>query len=196
MNRLLRALPIALAAALLATSAAAQTIVHYREGERVDAADVARLLAPRTRSIRLLDDPAPAPAPAPVAAAAVLAPTPIAHVKAAEDASGLSLPVRFAFGSADIVPAARAQLDALAAGIRMLPREAVVSIEGHTDATGSEAYNLALSKARARSVRDYLVQHHGIEPFQLRALGFGEERPIAGTDPHDGVNRRVEFRSS
>jgi outer membrane protein OmpA-like peptidoglycan-associated protein len=189
MNRLLRALPFALAAALLATSAAAQTIVHYREGERVDAADVARLLAPRTRSIRLLDDPAPAAGAAP-------APTPIAHVKTAEDASGLSLPVRFAFGSADIVPAARAQLDALAAGIRMLPREVVVSIEGHTDATGTEAYNRALSKARARSVRDYLVQQHGIEPFQLRALGFGEERPIAGTDPHDGVNRRVEFRSS
>lgn len=189
MNRLLRALPIALAAALLATSAGAQTIVHYREGERVDAADVARLLAPRTRSIRLLDDPAPP-------ATTVVAPTPIAHVKPPEGASGLSLPVRFAFGSADIVPAARPQLDALAAGIRMLPREAVISIEGHTDATGSDAYNLALSRARARSVRDYLVQQHGIEPFQLRAVGFGEERPIAGTDPHDGVNRRVEFRSS
>lgn len=200
MNRFLRALPIAIAAALLSPSAPADTIVHYREGQRVDATDVARLLAPRTRSIRLLDDPAPAPAAAVAVAAAATspgaAPTLVAHVAPAPEDAGLSLPVRFAFGSAEILPSARSQLDAVATGIKLLPAEAVITIEGHTDAVGSDAYNLALSRERARSVRDYLVLRHGIDVTHLKTAGYGESRPIAGSDPFDGANRRVEFRGS
>lgn len=200
MNRYLRAIPFAVAALLLSPGAPAETIVHYREGQRVEASDVARLLAPRTRSIRLLDEPAAA-APQPVAVAAATtsaaaAPTLVAHVAPAPDDAGLSLPVRFAFGSAEILPLARSQLDAVAAGIKMLPAQAVVSIEGHTDAVGSEAYNLALSRERAHAVRDYLVLRHGIDPVHLKTAGYGEGRPIAGSDPFDGSNRRVEFRGS
>lgn len=200
MTRFLRVLPLALCAALSCAAVSAETIVHYREGQLVDAADVARLLAPRTRSIRLLDDPAApnaAPTIAPGTAVAVVA-TPVVHISqsAPADATGLSLPVRFAFGSVDIVPAARAQLDALATGIKMLPADAVITIEGHTDATGSEAYNLELSRGRARSVRDYLMHRHGIDGSHLKASGYGEYRPIEGSDPYAGVNRRVEFRSS
>lgn len=199
MPRFLRALPIALAAMLCTPHASAETIVHYREGQRVEATEVARLLAPRTRSIRLLDDPAPAAtAAAPSAAVSVAsaAPTLVAHVAPPADTTGLSLPVRFAFGSAEILPIARAQLDAVAAGIKLLPAETVITIEGHTDAVGSDAYNLVLSRERARSVRDYLVGRHGIDASHLKTAGYGEFRPIDGSDPHDGVNRRVEFRGS
>lgn len=199
MPRFLRALPIALAAVLCTPHASAETIVHYREGQRVEATEVARLLAPRTRSIRLLDDPAPAAtAAAPSAAVSVAsaAPTLVAHVAPPADTTGLSLPVRFAFGSAEILPIARAQLDAVAAGIKLLPAETVITIEGHTDAVGSDAYNLVLSRERARSVRDYLVGRHGIDASHLKTAGYGEFRPIDGSDPHDGVNRRVEFRGS
>lgn len=199
MPRFLRALPIALAAMLCSPHASAETIVHYREGQRVEATEVARLLAPRTRSIRLLDDPAPAAtAAAPSAAVSVAsaAPTLVAHVAPPADTTGLSLPVRFAFGSAEILPIARAQLDAVAAGIKLLPAETVITIEGHTDAVGSDAYNLVLSRERARSVRDYLVGRHGIDASHLKTAGYGEFRPIDGSDPHDGVNRRVEFRGS
>jgi outer membrane protein OmpA-like peptidoglycan-associated protein len=96
----------------------------------------------------------------------------------------------------EILPAARTQLDAVAAGIKMLPAETVITIEGHTDAVGSDAYNLALSRERALSVRDYLVGRHGIDPSHLKTAGYGEGRPIEGRDPFDGVNRRVEFRGS
>lgn len=189
MQRSLRALPVALAAALFSVAVPAETIVHYREGQRVEAQDVVRLLGARTRSIRLLDE-------APAAGAVAPSPVVNAAAPASDEAAGLSLPVRFAFGSAEILPAARAQLDALAAGIKMLPAAAVVTIEGHTDAAGSEAYNLELSRERARSVRDYLVHRHGIDSGALRTAGYGEGRPIDGIDPYAGANRRVEFRGS
>jgi outer membrane protein OmpA-like peptidoglycan-associated protein len=124
------------------------------------------------------------------------APTLVAHVAPAPDDAGLSLPVRFAFGSAEILPSARSQLDAVATGIKLLPAEAVITIEGHTDAVGGDAYNLALSRERARSVRDYLVLRHGIDVTHLKTAGYGEGRPIVGSDPFDGANRRVEFRGS
>lgn len=166
-------------AALACCSAAAQTTLHYREGQRVDPRTVARILettpsAIKTRSIRLLDQP--------------LAP----EGKAAQ-ASALSLPVRFAFDSAEIAPSARPQLDALAEGIKMLPPGRPVIIQGHTDATGSDEYNRTLSQRRASAVKQYLVREHGIQAARLKDAGFGKSQPIAGTDPHAGENRRVEF---
>lgn len=67
-------------------------------------------------------------------------------------------------------------------------------IEGHTDAVGSESHNEALSQNRAESVRAYLVAQ-GIEDTRLRAVGFGESRPIAdnATELSRAQNRRVEL---
>lgn len=212
MNQYLSTLALAIAAAaatLMAPQAKAEKVVVYREGQLVDPQDVADVLG-QTRSIRLLDEP-PAAAPAaaqltPVAAVSVQktsssapapARAPAARAKPApEAASALSLPVRFAFDSADILPDARTQLDALAKGIKMLPRDRTVTVEGHTDATGGEGYNMALSRARAQSVRDYLVQHHGIDAARLKTVGYGKDRPIEGSDPHAALNRRVQFRGS
>ncbi len=176
----------AIAAAISCASFAQSSAVHYREGQRVDPLDVAQILgaaaaAPRmkTRSIRLLDaDGAQA---APVAAPAA-GPT------------AVSLPVRFAFDSADIAPEARPQLDALAAGIKLLPGAQPVLIEGHTDATGAHAYNQRLSERRAQTVMRYLVQVHGIEADRLHTAGLGDVQPIEGSDPFAPENRRVQFR--
>lgn len=197
MPRFLRALPIALAAMLYPARTSAETIVHYREGQCVEATEVARLLAPRTRSIRLLDDPAPAAtAAAPSAAVGVkpsAAPTLVAHVAPPADTTGLSLPVRFAFGSAEILLIARAQLD-VQGRHQAAARRTVITIEGHTDAVGSDAYNLVLcASGRARCA---ITGRHGIDASHLKTAGYGEFRPIDGSDPHDGVNRRVEFRGS
>ncbi len=70
-----------------------------------------------------------------------------------------------------------------------------ISIEGHTDATGSQDHNKKLSAARAQAVVDYLKQKGIAEP-RLRSEGFGSERPIATNDTEEGKaqNRRVEFR--
>lgn len=69
-----------------------------------------------------------------------------------------------------------------------------LSIEGHTDSDGSEELNLQLSKERARSCLDYLVQH-GVDAGRLRSDGFGETRPIDTNRTPEGKqnNRRVEF---
>ena len=117
------------------------------------------------------------------------------------DASALSLPVHFAFGSADILPAAATQLDALAEGIKLLPPDSIVTVEGHTDAVGSDAYNLELSRVRARAVRDYLVQHHGIDAARLKTVGYGEEpadrrlRSVRRREPPRAVPRLLNGRS-
>ena len=204
MIRYLATLALAIAAALLTTQVKAEKIVIYREGQLVNPQDVAAVLG-KTRSIRLLDD-APAAAPAkPTLVAAVSpaktsarpsAPARMAPDDSTADASALSLPVRFAFDSADILPAARAQLDALAEGIKLLAPESIVTIEGHTDAVGSDAYNLELSRVRAHAVRDYLVQRHGIDAARLKTVAYGKSRPIEGSDPNAAVNRRVQFRGS
>ena len=183
---MLRAFRVVTAVALLGALAGAwaDVTVHYREGQRIDPQQVRQILstdAPargRTRSIRLLDGEAAAgvggEAPAP--------------------ASALSLPVRFEFDSAAILPEARDQLDAVAEGIKLLPPERRVFIEGHTDATGSEDYNQRLSRRRAAAVKQYLAQRHGIAPQRLRELGLGERQPIEGLDPFAPDNRRVQFR--
>jgi outer membrane protein OmpA-like peptidoglycan-associated protein len=172
---------------LVAATAMAQEVRHYRPGEAVDPREAAAILsgspsdAPviKTRSIRLLGDAATATAGTAAAATA--------------GASALSLPVQFAFDSSQILPAARSQLDALADGIRLLPENKAILIEGHTDAMGSAQYNQQLSLRRAQAVKNYLVAMHRLDPQRLRTAGRGEERPKTGVDPNAADNRRVEF---
>ncbi|WP_427913443.1 OmpA family protein [Ramlibacter sp. MMS24-I3-19] len=202
MIRYLSTLFIAIAATFVACQAKAEKVVVYQEGQLVNPQEVADVLG-KTRSIHLLDDAAPA------ASAALTTPSGDTHAatKGSAAAAGgreqsngpaaaLSLPVRFAFGSADILPEARTQLDALARGIKLLPQDRAVLVEGHTDAVGDDEYNLELSRARARAVRDYLVQHHGIAASRLKTVGYGEARPVEGADPYAAVNRRVQFRGA
>lgn len=159
--------------------------VHYREGQRIDPLQVRQILsadAPargRTRSIRLLDGDAAAALPPPDEPAAPHA---------------LSAPIQFEFDSTVILPEARAQLDAIAEGIKLLAPGRAVVIEGHTDAAGSDDYNQQLSRRRAAAVKQYLAQRHGIAPQRLRDVGLGEREPIDGLDPLAPEHRRVQFR--
>ena len=68
-----------------------------------------------------------------------------------------------------------------------------VTVEGHTDSSGSDAYNKTLSQRRANSVRDVLIQRMNIEADRVTAVGFGEERPVADNNTVEGrdQNRRV-----
>lgn len=70
----------------------------------------------------------------------------------------------------------------------------VIRIEGHTDSDGSDAYNLELSKRRARAVIAYLIQQ-GIPAKRLDAKGYGEKQPVASNGSAQGkaLNRRIEF---
>ena len=101
--------------------------------------------------------------------------------------------VNFEFDSATLTSEAEMILDGVAA--KLSANENVyVRLEGHTDSTGPEAYNLDLSQRRADSVRDYLAAH-GIDPSHIRATGYGEEQPIATNETRAGraENRRVEL---
>lgn len=77
-----------------------------------------------------------------------------------------------------------------------------VTITGHTDAKGADAYNLELSRNRAESVRNWLVENAGIDAHAITTAGRGESEPAApnshpdGTDNPEGrqKNRRVEIR--
>jgi outer membrane protein OmpA-like peptidoglycan-associated protein len=70
-----------------------------------------------------------------------------------------------------------------------------VLIAGHTDSSGSRASNLALSEARAASVRDWLADASGIPPSHFAIQGYGDTRPKAGNDTEASraLNRRVEI---
>jgi outer membrane protein OmpA-like peptidoglycan-associated protein len=192
---------VTLILALAAGAALAQEVRQYRPGDSVDPHDVAAILGQRSatapaikmRSIRLLDETV-ASSSEPALAAATVSEAAPAATPARPRASALSLPVQFAFDSADILPPARKQLDALADGIRMLPELQSVVIEGHTDAVGSEQYNVQLSQRRAQAVKRYLVAVHGIEPARLHAVGLGDQAPLRGLDPYAPENRRVQFR--
>ena len=80
------------------------------------------------------------------------------------------------------------------AGILLIMPEHRVRIEGHTDSTGSEEYNLKLSTERAQSVLGFLAEE-GIDDSRLKAVGYGLTRPIAENDTREGrqKNRRVEI---
>ena len=103
--------------------------------------------------------------------------------------SGLS----FRVARSAIRPEHYALLGKLQEAIEMFP-ESSVTIEGHTDAYGTDAENLRLSAARARAVREYLVANVEIAPEGLQAAGLGESRPIASNETPGGraMNRRID----
>jgi outer membrane protein OmpA-like peptidoglycan-associated protein len=69
-----------------------------------------------------------------------------------------------------------------------------ILIEGHTDSTGADDYNLALSKRRAESVSHYLAQLE-VKASRFSIMGYGEEQPIVTNDTEEGrqQNRRVDL---
>lgn len=102
--------------------------------------------------------------------------------------------VPFEFDRARLMPFAEQTLNVVGDVLRRYPALRV-EVGGHTDAVGSDAYNLRLSERRAAEVRRYLVERWGIAPERLTAVGYGEARPVA-TNAHDtgrALNRRVEF---
>lgn len=108
-----------------------------------------------------------------------------------------TLDLKFAFASAAIEPAYLAELDQLRDLLRRFPSQVLV-LEGHTDWIGSAAYNRGLSRVRAEAVRRHIIRDPQIAPERVRAVGFGEARPIADNRSEEGrqLNRRTvaEFR--
>ncbi|HKQ60781.1 MAG TPA: OmpA family protein [Candidatus Polarisedimenticolaceae bacterium] len=102
--------------------------------------------------------------------------------------------VYFETASAQLKPESQATLDKVAASLQQFP-DVKILVAGHTDSVGTAAYNMKLSTARAKSVRDYLVAK-GVNPANLDSSGFGESQPVADNNTAEGRarNRRVGLR--
>lgn len=102
--------------------------------------------------------------------------------------------VNFEFDSDRLTPESTAILDQAVSVLKQRPN-AAVEVQGHTDARGTDAYNLKLSERRARAVQDYLVRG-GVQAGVLSARGYGEAEPVASNDTEEGraQNRRVDLK--
>jgi outer membrane protein OmpA-like peptidoglycan-associated protein len=112
--------------------------------------------------------------------------------------SGSEPVVRFDFNKADIKEQYYPVLDEVAQVLTEKAPEAVVVLAGHTDNTGTEKYNDALSVRRSKAVASYLADKRGVPPNRLIVKGYGESMPIATNDTAEGraMNRRVEIRDA
>jgi outer membrane protein OmpA-like peptidoglycan-associated protein len=106
----------------------------------------------------------------------------------------LDASVLFDFNKSELLPRAQTALAEAAATIAAHPGRAV-TIEGHTDNVGGADYNMRLSRARAESVRAFLLARPELKGRAIGAQGFGMQRPVAPNDTDAGRqrNRRVEI---
>jgi OOP family OmpA-OmpF porin len=120
----------------------------------------------------------------------------LAEFKARETERGLLLTlgdVLFEVGRADLKPGMQRKLIPLATFLQENPDRNIL-VEGHTDSTGSAAYNLELSRWRADAVATFLI-NQGINPARITTRGYGQTYPVAPNTTAAGrqQNRRVEI---
>jgi len=132
----------------------------------------------------------PAPVPAPVAAP-VVAQAPAKP--ACKQFSGVIKDVNFETASAELGDTSKSSLNNVVSSLNEFP-DMKVDIAAHTDARGTDAYNMRLGQRRADSVVGYL-QSGGIASQRMQAKSFGESQPVADntTDAGRALNRRVEI---
>jgi OOP family OmpA-OmpF porin len=106
-----------------------------------------------------------------------------------------SVSVPFKFDQYKLSPDAKQDLDKLATDIQPNKRF-FIAVEGYTDATGSAAYNEALSRKRADAVVEYLVAKHDIPIYRIHMIGLGKEKPVdeGKNRAARAKNRRVEVK--
>lgn len=121
-------------------------------------------------------------------------PTPVAPVGAVRPAGTANMALTFANRSAELSADARDRIAVFARAIKNSPTLSVSAfrIDGHTNAVGSQADNLELSRQRAQAVVDYMVSL-GIPGERLQPQGLGFAQMLPGVGRLDPANRRVEI---
>lgn len=139
--------------------------------------------------------PTPTPAPSPSATPAPK-PAPAAAAQPGPCQGGVDKALggrvmSFRSGSAWLNPQSRRMIADVAAALKPCRGYALV-IGGHTDASGSEGVNAAMSQERAERVRAALVEQ-GVPAGAVTARGYGSTRPLPATNAADPANRRISF---
>jgi len=109
----------------------------------------------------------------------------------------------FDFDKAILKPDMKVALDDLARRVKETSGDEHLTIVGHTDAKGSDAYNLGLGERRAIASKEYLVTVGGLDPSRIDVVSEGERNPVAPNTEPDGSdnpvgrakNRRIEVRA-
>ncbi|MNH10119.1 Outer membrane porin F precursor [compost metagenome] len=104
--------------------------------------------------------------------------------------------VHFEFDSAKLTAADKERLNTIATRLKNEAASARLSVTGHTDSKGSDAYNQKLSERRAHSVTEYLIESGVPRSSFVSVQGAGETQPVADNATADGraQNRRTEIR--
>ena len=102
---------------------------------------------------------------------------------------------KFNFDSFELGPEAKAALDTFVQKLVEENRGVYLEIQGHTDSTGGESYNLLLGKKRAEAVMEYFYKQYRIPLHRMQVISFGSSAPLAENKTRDGraQNRRVEI---
>lgn len=103
--------------------------------------------------------------------------------------------VYFAFDRSGLSDRTKLALDVFAEGLKEKNNNVYLEIQGHTDSIGGEDYNLKLGRARSESVMHYLHTEHGFPPNRMKAVSYGEYRPVVdnNTSRNRAKNRRVKI---
>lgn len=101
--------------------------------------------------------------------------------------------LRFASEKAELSAEARHELDVFSEELVLRNENVFIEIQGHTDSTGSEEYNLRLGEERAEAVRRYLNNEHDIPLHRVSVISYGESAPVIdnSTRENRAMNRRV-----
>jgi outer membrane protein OmpA-like peptidoglycan-associated protein len=105
----------------------------------------------------------------------------------------IAFPINFRVNSSDVMPESVPFIESIAGLLQKDPSIRLL-IEGHTDASGSMSRNMSLSRERAFSVMNYLIDRYRVDPMRLVPVGKGPNEPLGGLEPTNPKNRRVQFR--
>jgi peptidoglycan-associated lipoprotein len=104
--------------------------------------------------------------------------------------------VTFPLNRAEVSDDAKALIDEAIAQLKAENKGVFFEIEGHTDSTGPDAYNVKLGDDRAQAVRGYLHDQHGIALSRMEVISYGEAKPVQDNKTRDNraQNRRVVIK--
>jgi len=162
--------------------------------ERIAAMDLDLTRDPMDENTHALCPPEPKPMVTMEDALAELAGGNERYRTLADGSVALEVNVNFEVNSSVIQSAFDSEIGVAAQTLKDNPQLSAV-VEGHTDSVGTEEYNQWLSERRAGAVRALLIDRDGVNPSQIKAVGYGESKPLADNRDAKGraQNRRVEL---